>query len=293
MYRLGTIGFAYDDWAGVFYPPRVKPERRLELYARQFDTVELDTTFYAVPPRDRLRRWANAVPDSFRFSFKTPRDVTHEGLVGTPATLDVMRHFLDTMRELGERFGVILIQFPPSFGAVRAADLDKLLDVIADRGDGLRFAVEFRHGSWWSDATVRTLRSRNLAWASADQPTEAVAGVSPADTQQGGGVHAPRPAIVTADFFYLRWVGNHGQYPSNAVEVADPTPRLRWWADQLRPITPAPGSPNGSSVREIFAYAGNSYAGHGPLTVRRYMRLTGLPEPPPPELTDPTQGSLF
>jgi len=288
MIRLGTIGFVYPDWSGVFYPQGLKPEQRLQRYARQFNTLEIDTTFHAIPPRDRVQRWADVTPDDFTFSVKTPRDITHEGLVGADSTLGLMREFLDTMRLLGDKLGVVLLQFPPSFVAVRRGDLIKLLDLLADAGAGLRFAIELRHDSWWSDDTVRLFRQRNLAWAGSDQPTPQLSGVSPDDKQQGGGVRAPRPLIVTSDFLFIRWVGNHGQFPSNAVEVVDPTPRLRWWSRQLQPFFR-----DESPVHEIFGYCGNSYAGHAPATCRRLRSLLDLPAPPPLELTDPSQGSLF
>ncbi|MEO1235910.1 MAG: DUF72 domain-containing protein [Planctomycetota bacterium] len=287
MYRLGTIGFVYDDWTGPFYPAKVRPERRLRLYAERFDTVEIDTTFHAVPPRERVRRWAEATPEGFTFSVKTPRGVTHEGLVGAEPTLALMRTFLNTMRELGEKLGVVLLQFPPSFVSQRRDNLLRLLDVLDEPSFRGRYAVELRHDSWWSDATVRLMRERGLAWAGSDQPTPAVAGVSPADTQQGGAVHAPRPVVVTSDFLFIRWVGNHGQFPSNAEQFVDPTPRLRWWVDQLGPLTRGDGP-----IREVFGYCGNSYAGHAPATCRTLMELLDLPVPPP-TVGDETQGNLF
>ena len=294
MFRLGTIGFVYEDWTGVFYPPKVKAERRIELYARQFNTVEIDTTFHAIPPRDRVRRWAEVTPPAFMFSVKTPRDITHEGLVGAESTNTQMRTFLDTMRLLGEKLGVVLLQFPPNFVSARRDDFLRLLDVLAEPPyRKLRFAIELRHDSWWSDATVRVFRERNLAWAGSDQPTPALAGVSPADITQGCGVRAPRPVVVTSDFLFIRWVGNHGQFPSNAEQFVDPTPRLAWWVHQLRPlVSDTPGGGKTSPIREVFGYCGNSYAGHAPATCRTLMSLLGLPLPDPLS-TDAVQGSLF
>src|SRR5579871_817045 len=77
-WRLGTIGFGYDDWSGTFYPPTLKPSHRLAYYARHFNAVEIDTTFHAAPDAGRIRRWAEAVPDAFRFCVKTPKSVTHD-----------------------------------------------------------------------------------------------------------------------------------------------------------------------------------------------------------------------
>src|SRR4051812_23520541 len=83
MTRLafGTMGFSYSDWAGVFYPSGMKPGDYLSYYARHFDTVELDTTFHATPPPERVRRWADVTPEGVRFCVKVPKDVTHEGAI--------------------------------------------------------------------------------------------------------------------------------------------------------------------------------------------------------------------
>ena len=78
VWRLGTIGFAYDDWAGPFYPDGLKADRRLGWYAKRFGTIELDTTFYATPRAEVVKRWAAATPDGFRFAVKAPREVTHD-----------------------------------------------------------------------------------------------------------------------------------------------------------------------------------------------------------------------
>ncbi|MEM1213670.1 MAG: DUF72 domain-containing protein [Planctomycetota bacterium] len=286
---LGTIGFSYQDWAGVFYPERVRAERRLPWYAERFGTVELDTTFYGMPTVELVRGWAAKVPEGFRFSVKMLRGVTHEGVVGSPASIGLARHFVEVVRRFEAKLGAVLIQFPPNFTAVRRDDLLRLLDALPALGrDGeagaIRYAVELRHDSWWSEVTVGQLRERGIAWVGLDQPTVAVAGVSPDDERQGGAVRAPRAVIVTSDFLYMRWCGNHGQIPTNDREIVDPTPRLRWWLQRLEPVI------SGGAVGEVLGYFGNSYSGHAPKACRRMMGLLGA-EPPLPEVE--TQGGLF
>src|SRR3954453_598716 len=78
-WRFGTMGFGYADWNGVFYPAGTKSSDYLAFYARHFNSVELDTTFYATPEIARVKHWAASVPDDFRFTMKTPRTITHEG----------------------------------------------------------------------------------------------------------------------------------------------------------------------------------------------------------------------
>src|SRR5690349_8802040 len=144
-WRIGTMGFSYADWVGVFYPSGTKPADFLEHYARHFNAVELDTTFHAIPPAERVRHWARVTPNDFRFSVKTPRTVTHEPPLARAA--DEMRRFLEVARELGEKLAVVLLQFPPGFSIVAEPALRTFLESLPR---DLRFAVAFRHPSWES-----------------------------------------------------------------------------------------------------------------------------------------------
>src|SRR5205823_1024258 len=109
-HRIGTIGFAYPEWQGVFYPGSVAQTDRLAAYAQAFDTVELDTTFYAIPPRERVEKWAGAVPAGFTFCVKTPRAITHDAPLGQG--VGGMRLFLEALEPLREagKLGPVLIQ---------------------------------------------------------------------------------------------------------------------------------------------------------------------------------------
>ena len=138
-WRLGTMGFSYSDWAGVFYPKGLPAGEYLRYYSRYFDTVELDTTFHAVPPPERVRRWAEVTPGEFRFCVKATRVVTHE----TPADRAVLPllRFLEVARELGPKLAVVLLQYPPSFSSREMPRLAAFLarlpgDVRAVQGGG-------------------------------------------------------------------------------------------------------------------------------------------------------------
>src|SRR5690348_16147892 len=120
--RLGTMGFSYPDWSGVFYPKGTKSTDFLSFYARHFNIVELDTTFHAVPPIQRVRRWRDETPDDFRFTAKVSKDITHASVIdrAVPAMMD----FLSAMRAFEPKLAVILIQLPPSFGVDQSERLD-------------------------------------------------------------------------------------------------------------------------------------------------------------------------
>ena len=102
--RLGTQGWNYDAWAGPFYPEGTKAVDFLTVYSRAFDTVEVDSTFYATPPSKTIRGWAQRTPPGFLFSLKLPQEITHERkLRGAD---DLAKEFFDRARELEDKLGV-------------------------------------------------------------------------------------------------------------------------------------------------------------------------------------------
>src|SRR3954454_7005866 len=105
------MGFSYAEWINVFYPKGIKSGDWLHFYARHFNAVELDTTFYAIPPRERVERWRDETPDDFTFAAKTPSGITQEQTIDH--AVPSMIEFIDVMRVFGTKLGVILLQFPP------------------------------------------------------------------------------------------------------------------------------------------------------------------------------------
>ena len=104
------MGFGYKDWSGVFYPADMSARNYLAYYSRIFNAVEIDSTFYGIPRVETIRRWVAVTPASFQFCLKTPNAITHDlKLVGASG---LMSQFVETVRFLDEKLGVILIQFP-------------------------------------------------------------------------------------------------------------------------------------------------------------------------------------
>jgi len=246
---LGTIGFGYKDWKGAFYPPEIKPGDYLSYYSRSFNTVELDTTFYGIPKAERIQQWAGSVPDGFQFCAKTPRVITHDmGLQGVRGMMD---EFLTVMQLLGNHLGVILLQFPPSF-TLKAAD--KLAYFLEELPKGIRYAVELRHRSWYCDQTEGLLKNRNIAWASLEYPK------------------IPMKIYPTADFLYIRWIGQHGSYDRHTHEREDKTSQLVWWNAQIDAV--------GDRIHQVYGYFNNDYAGFAAGTCNKFKRILGLPVEP-------------
>jgi uncharacterized protein YecE (DUF72 family) len=243
-WRLGTMGFGYTDWAGVFYPPGTRSGDYLAHYAKHFDTVELDTTFYAHPPPERIQRWVEATPDNFRFCMKMPRSVTHD--LPVRAAVDDMLAFTDVVRDFGDKLGVILLQFPPSFTVQDAPRLKALLSAApAD----LRYAVELRDGSWGKQSTIDLLRKHRTALVAAEYLT------------------LPRVIPITADFLYVRWIGQHEQFQQLDHEQEDMGPQLNWWQKRITE----------TKVPTIWGFFNNDYAGYAIRTCNRMKELVGLP----------------
>ena len=108
---LGTMGFSYKDWSGVFYPEGLVARDYLAYYSQHFNAVELDSTFYGTPKPAYVERWAAVVPPGFTFCAKVPRTITHD--LRLVEAHELMEVFVRTMTLLGDKLGAILIQLPP------------------------------------------------------------------------------------------------------------------------------------------------------------------------------------
>jgi uncharacterized protein YecE (DUF72 family) len=258
---LGTMGFGYQDWEGVFYPEGLKQRDYLAHYSEFFNTVEMDSTFYGTPRTEYVKRWAAVTPPGFKFCPKMPRAITHEmGLRhAEQETLD----FLQAVRHFGEKLGPILIQFPPDFAR---EEIGLLATFLRQLPDDLRYAVEFRHRSWHATVTGMLLQQHHIGWVSTAY------------------LYMPKRVYVTTDFIYLRWLGRHGTYDTKDHERVDKTPELEQWLADIQKRQQE------ESVGTIYGFFNDEYAGHAPATTQKMMRLVGLPTKP---LTPPQQTRLL
>ncbi len=151
--RLGGQGWSEPDWVGVFYPRGLKAGDRLTCYARVFDFVEIDSTFYAVPPPHTVQAWVERTPEHFRFTAKLPQAITHDP---DPTThqprqplaangwQEHLAYFLDTMQPLSAKLLAVLVQLPPQWHW-RPERLDVLARFLKALPTEPRWAIEFRH----------------------------------------------------------------------------------------------------------------------------------------------------
>jgi uncharacterized protein YecE (DUF72 family) len=182
--RVGTSGYAYKEWRGSFYPEKLKPAEMLRYYAERFSTVEINNTFYKLPERGTLERWAEQVPAGFVFVLKASQRITHRQRLSGESK-ETVDYLFDVASALGARLGPVLFQTPP-FLKKDVARLRAFLDFLPQQRPA---AFEFRHDTWRDDEVYEALRARNAALVCAD-------------TEESGETGAP--IVPTADWGYLR-----------------------------------------------------------------------------------------
>jgi uncharacterized protein YecE (DUF72 family) len=159
---VGTSGYNYDAWKGSFYPEKLAKSKMLAFYASQLPTVEINYTFYRMPNQKTLDGWAAQVPPDFTFALKAPQRITHQKRLVNAG--DELSYFCNTAQTLGARLGPLLFQLPPNL----KLDGARLHDFVESLPRGLRCAFEFRHPSWFVDATWRALAEGGCALCIAD-----------------------------------------------------------------------------------------------------------------------------
>ncbi len=236
--HLGTSGYAYKDWVGPVYPREIPQAEWLSFYARRFDTVEINSTYYRVGSKSSYAAMRSKVGDEFVFSVKAPGDVTH---ARREDPLPILRDFFDAISPLGP--GPVLLQFPFSFHYTPANR--RYLSRSLEAFDAREAVVEVRHDSWVRPSLTEGLRRRGVALASVDLP--ALRGLP------------PREAVVTANPGYLRlhgrnterwWRHDHAwqryDYRYQADELKEWVPRIRRMLEE---------------TENVFVYANNHFQG--------------------------------
>jgi len=246
---IGTQGFSFQDWVGSFYPLDTPPSRYLELYSRQFRTVEVDSTFYGIPKRATVAGWRRRTPQGFRFAAKFPQTITHQRMLVDCDELT--SYFIETMRGLGAKLGPLLLQFSYQFDPDRFDDLVRYLDVLpAD----LRFAVEIRNRDWYETDICAMLRARGVALVLHDL------------------YYMPRREDITADFVYMRWLGRRADLERFDRIQLDRRDEEEWWAERVSRFL-GQGLP-------VFGYFNNHWAGHSPASALGFLERLGRPAEP-------------
>ena len=273
--KVGCQGWSYEDWvtgaaggAGVFYPQGTRAAGMLELYARAFETVEVDSTFYAIPALTTLEGWAARTPPGFTFSLKLPQEITHQRALRSGSAA-LVEEFCTRVRVLGDKLAAVLIQLPPQFELTpeNARALQEFLPVLPR---DIRFSVEFRSPGWMKRSVAEMLAQYNVAPA----------------LVEGHWIERTEMWQIakhrTADFAYLRWMGARDLKRFDRVQ-REREENLRAWRKVLADLC--------ERVPTVYAYFSNFYEGHAPASANELKRLIGQNVIEASDLED--QPSLF
>jgi len=239
--HIGTSGWHYKHWCGSFYPEKLSPARMLECYFAQFDTVEINNSFYKLPSVETFEKWRQATPAGFCFAVKASRFLTHNKKLKDAES--ALQNFLPRAEVLREKLGPILFQLPPRWG-VNVERLREFLQVLPRRH---RYAFEFREPSWNTEAVYALLRRYNAAYCIYE-----LAGFM-------------SPLQITADFTYVRLHGPGGKYQGSYSLQA-----LQQWSERIAAW---------DKLRAIYIYFDNDQAGYAAQNALQLKRLAGKPGP--------------
>jgi len=261
--RIGSSSWSAPSWEGPFYPKGTLPAGYLPFYSSEFDTVEVDATFYRTPSARMVDAWHDRTPAGFVFAAKIPQVITHEKmLVGCEEELAA---FLKVMDRLGDKLGPLLFQFryfkkseflePDPF-------LDRLEQFLPILPQGPRFVVEIRNNNFVTARLLDLLHRYKVALALIDHPW-----FYRIDTLMS------REGILTTDFAYLRWLGDRYKIEEQTKSwdriIIDRRREMEHWIPAIRKMQ--------EQSRAVYGYFNNHYAGYAVGSIRFFRELWDRP----------------
>jgi uncharacterized protein YecE (DUF72 family) len=234
--RIGTSGWYYEHWRDLFYPADLAKSKWFEHYARQFDTVEVNNTFYHLPKEQTIQRWHKIAPKGFLYAVKANRYITHIKMLKDCS--EEMQRFFERIDVLKHNLGPVLYQLPPSLHK----DIE-LLKAFIELLPKKKIAIfEFRHKSWYSDDTYQLLGKLNAGFCIHDMPGK------------------ESPQKVTSDIIYVRFHGTTGRYSGSYTKS-----QLQYWAKWLKT--------HAKNARGIYFYFNNDAHAHAIKNAKQLKEL--------------------
>ena len=234
---IGTSGWWYDHWKGVFYPAEMEKKDWFYYYTNSFDSVEINSSFYRLPFESIVKGWARKAPEDFKFTLKMWRRITHfKKLKDIKEDLAI---FFARIRPLKKNLGAILYQFPPSL----KIDLALLEDFFQNLPTNLDQAVEFRHKSWLDKETFSLLKKYNIAHCIISMPD------------------FPESVQITSEVSYVRFHGKKTLYGSSYSEE-----ELAGWAERIKNFLK-------QGVKRVYVYFNNDYKAYAVFNALRLKEL--------------------
>jgi uncharacterized protein YecE (DUF72 family) len=237
-YYVGCSGWHYEHWRGLCYPQELPKPKWLSFYARQFDTVELNNSFYRVPSEKAFTTWRKSTPENFIFAVKVSCFITHIKRFRNLGS--AVEDFLCRAGLLKEKLGPLLYQLPPS---MKRNDV-LLQDFLSSLTPKYQYVIEFRHESWIDERVFDILRRHNVGLCVFDMPGFSC------------------PLVATSDFAYVRFHGSEGLYSSCYSDE-----ELSRWAQRIARL--------GQNVKASYIYFNNdaeAFAAENAITLRSLLQ---------------------
>jgi len=239
---IGTSGWVYGHWDGIFYPTELPSKDKLKYFSQHFKTAEINYSFYHLPRPSTYQKWYSETPADFLFAVKASRFITH--IKRLSGVKEAWETFIENALNLKEKLGPILFQFPPSFRATpeNIRRLEKFLKCLTPGvKHGLRFAMEFRHKTWCDKKFYNLLKKYKVAWVIADSPSY------------------PKAEEVTADFVYVRMHGSKVLFTSNYTkkELSSLSQKIKKWLKTC----------------DVFVYFNNDAMGYAIENAKELLKL--------------------
>ncbi len=238
-YYIGTSGWHYEHWRKLFYPEKLVKPKWLEFYAKHFNTVELNNSFYHLPSEKAFMNWRASSSKGFVFAVKVSRFITH--IKRLKSMEEPVQNFLTRADLLQDRLGPILYQLPPTMKR-NDETLEVFLSILPLQH---RHVFEFRHQSWIDDGVFNILKRYNAGLCVFDMPNFTC------------------PVVATADFAYVRFHGSTGLYWSCYSDE-----ELSSWAKKLTEL--------GRNLKAIYIYFNNDAGAYAIQNAKRLAQLLGV-----------------
>jgi uncharacterized protein YecE (DUF72 family) len=249
--RIGTSGYSFDDWRGPFYPLQLDKRKMLDYYVGHFPTVEVNSTYYRIPPPRVFESMVKRAPDQFDFMVKAPQSFTHRR-ADVASEVDAFRNSIAPLVESGKLSGV-LAQFPYSFKFT-----PKNLDHVAlcrDACGGIPLFAECRHDGWVSRSMCDRLKAEGIGYVSVDEP-------------QLPGLLKP-DCFATTDTAYIRLHGRNGEKWWDGgplrYDYKYSDAELEYWREKVRKIM--------EKVRTVYIFFNNCHEGQAVDNARAFQSM--------------------
>ncbi|MFP4548899.1 MAG: DUF72 domain-containing protein [Fidelibacterota bacterium] len=236
---IGTSGWSYDHWVNKFYPEDLKKNEWLSYYAEQFNTVELNMSFYQFPFPNMLKGWYKKIPDQFQMTMKANRNITHRRQFKD--TDELVNRFYQRAEFMEDKMGCILYQTPPTF-KYEEETVKQLTSFFKTLDHDYMNVMEFRHPDWWNEEVYELLKDHQIGFCVVS------------------GLDMPQEVRVTADVAYFRFHGPGEGYASKYSESD-----IQQWRDKIKSVL--------EDVDRVYCYFNNDMEGYAVENARYLQQL--------------------